>query len=369
MRWLAAALLALVVLLPVPAALAGARVALVLAAEDYTAFVKSPIAARSTKEIAAALEQHGFEVAVSENPTNSVSRAALRDFAQKTAGADAAIVVLSGHGAAAGGLTYFLPVNTEIARDTDLFSRGLALPGVAQIAARAKVGAILFIMTAANIPSTLQSISPRPSFTGLAPNVVAAFSTSDKVPTSRIDLVSQQALADLLVAAKQPKLKLSAMVTATAAGGLGKVFGEVTDPDFTRPASATSAASNGADAERLRQAEERARLAEDRARQAESEAMREHMKAAQLVTGDARPGEDTQKLEPVAALRVVEGLISSSQRRAIQVRLRERGYYKGPIDAVFGDLTRQAIRDYQRELSAEATGYLTPVQLTTLMRR
>jgi hypothetical protein len=354
-----------------PPARASSRVALVLAAEDYSAFVKSPIPAKSARDLAGALERHGFEVAVSENPSNSVSRAALRDFAQKTAGADAAIVVLIGHGAAAGGLTYFLPVNTEIARDTDLFSRGLALPGVAQIAARAKVGAILFIMTAANIPSTLQSISPRPSLTGLAPNVVAAFSTSDKVPTSRIDLVSQQAMTDLLAAAKQPKLKLSAMLAATAAGGFGKVFGEVPEPDFTRPPTETASAPSQADQERLRLAEERARAAEDRARQAESEAMREHLKAAQVVTGDTRAaaGADGQKLEPVAALRVVEGFISSSQRRAIQVRLRERGYYKGPIDAVFGDLTRQAIRDYQHELSAEATGYLTPVQLTTLMRR
>jgi hypothetical protein len=367
MRYLAFALRAAAVLsiLAASPVLAGPRVALVLAAEEYSQLAKSPISAKSAKDIGAAFAAHGFEVTISENPSNSVSRAALRDFAQKATGADAAVVVMTGHGATAGGLTYFLPANTEITRDTDLFSRGLALPGVAQIVGRAKVGAIFFVMTAANIPSTLQSISARPSLAGpLEANVVVAFSTSDKVPASRIDMVSQQAAVDLLEAAKEPKLKLPALVSAVSAGGIGKVFGDVPDPDWTRPPAATTAASAAvADANARRETSDRElRLAEERARLAEERASLANKLAA------AR-GTDGEKLDTVASLQVVEALMGRAQRRAIQTRLHQLDLYKGPIDAVFGDLTRQSIRDYQRGLSAEITGYLTPTQLQALMKK
>jgi peptidoglycan hydrolase-like protein with peptidoglycan-binding domain len=36
------------------------------------------------------------------------------------------------------------------------------------------------------------------------------------------------------------------------------------------------------------------------------------------------------------------------------------------IDAIFGDLTRQAIRGYQSSLGDDQTGYLTPQQLQSL---
>jgi formylglycine-generating enzyme required for sulfatase activity len=241
-RYLPPAILAaaIVFVLASASALAGPRVALLLAAEEYSQFAKSPISAKFAKDIGTALERHGFQVTVYQNPTNSVSRAAVLSFAQKAAGADAAIVILTGHGAVADGLTYFLPINTEITRASDLFSRGLPLPSVAQIAGRAKVGAILFIMTVPNFSSTLPSVSSRPRLTEpLAPNVVVAFSTSDRVlPASRMDVVSQQAIADLLMAAEEPKLKLPALIAAASGGGLGKVVGDVPDPDWTRPPDA-----------------------------------------------------------------------------------------------------------------------------------
>jgi TPR repeat protein len=368
MKVLASALPALAVLYTLASSpvLAGPRVALVLAAEDYSQLAKSPISVEISKEIGAGFAAHGFDVTVSENPTNAISRAALRDFLQKASHADVAVVIMTGHGATAGGLTYFLPANAEITRDTDLFSRGLALPGIAQIVGRAKVGAVLFAMTAANIPSALQSISSRPTFSGdMESNVVLAFSTSDKVPLSRIDMVSQQAVVDLREATKKTKLNLPALVAAVAVGGSGKVFGDVPDPDWTRSFSATAAVAGGhapdtnstlemsqqgprADAQRTPLAGEPASIANS--------------------SGVTRGGAGREKPDSLAALQFVEALMGPDQRQAVQARLRQLELYKGPIDAAFGELTRQSIRDYQRDLSAETTGYLTPSQLEKLMK-
>jgi TPR repeat protein len=367
MRLLASALSALAVLYTLASSpvLAGSRVALVLAVEDYSQLAKSPISVEISKDIGAAFAAHGFDVTVSENPTNAVSRAALRDFLQKASHADAAVIIMTGHGATAGGLTYFLPANAEITRDTDLFSRGLALPGIAQIVGRAKVGAVLFAMTAANIPSTLQSISSRPTFSGdVEPNVVLAFSTSDKVPSSRIDMVSQQAVVDLREATMAAKLKLSALVAAVAVGGSGKVFGDVPDPDWTQSSAVTAAVAGGIAPDTNSKPEtskQGQRPDAQRAPLAENPASMAH------ISGAVRGGADREKPDSVATLQFVEALMGPEQRQAVQTRLRQLELYKGPIDAAFGDLTRQAIRDYQRGLSAETTGYFTPSQLRMLM--
>lgn len=354
MKVLASALPALAVLCALASSpvLAGSRVALVLAVEDYSQLARSPISVEISKDIGAAFAAHGFDVTVSENPTNAVSRAALRDFLQKASHADAAVVIMTGHGATAGGLTYFLPANAEITRDTDLFSRGLALPGIAQIVGRAKVGAVLFAMTSANIPSTLQSISSRPTFSGdMEPNVVLAFSTSDKVPSSRIDVVSQQAVVDLRDATKKAKLNLSTLVAAVAVGGIGKVIGDVPDPDWTQSSSATATVAGGIAPDTNSKSE--ASKQDGQRPDAQRAPLAENPASIANSSGAARGSADREKPDSVAALQFVEALMGPEQRQAVQTRLRQLELYKGPIDAAFGDLTRQAVRDYQRGLSAE----------------
>jgi peptidoglycan hydrolase-like protein with peptidoglycan-binding domain len=55
------------------------------------------------------------------------------------------------------------------------------------------------------------------------------------------------------------------------------------------------------------------------------------------------------------------------QRQHIQERLREMSLYTGPIDAIMGPLTREAIMGYQRSKGARVTGYLTPEQFDALL--
>jgi peptidoglycan hydrolase-like protein with peptidoglycan-binding domain len=44
------------------------------------------------------------------------------------------------------------------------------------------------------------------------------------------------------------------------------------------------------------------------------------------------------------------------------------GFYQGPIDAVIGILTRNAIKEYQRKTGVADTGFLTPEQLAALTK-
>jgi hypothetical protein len=160
---------------------------------------------------------------------------------------------------------------------------------------------------------------------------------------------------------------------------------------------------------RLNQAEERAKQAEKRAVAAEARAKRElaaaaasaNRKAAEArVTAEAKakrelaaavdaaakkaaaerstaaqpttpvtttPAAPADPASNIQSLQVVEALLGRGQRKVIQRILKTKGFYNGPIDSIFGDLTRTAIRNFQRSSGASETGYLTPNQFQQLV--
>jgi peptidoglycan hydrolase-like protein with peptidoglycan-binding domain len=59
--------------------------------------------------------------------------------------------------------------------------------------------------------------------------------------------------------------------------------------------------------------------------------------------------------------------MSKANRRQIQEALRRLDYYKGPVDGVFGPLTRAAIRRFQHEIKAGTTGHLTAEEANRLV--
>ncbi|MBU1210977.1 MAG: peptidoglycan-binding protein [Alphaproteobacteria bacterium] len=372
------------------------RVALLLSVEDYASYGKSAIASDIVKKMGSALQSQGFSVDSVTNANNATVRATLRDFAHKSEGARVAIVILAGHGVGSGGRAYLLPSNAEIRRDSDLLSRGVAVASVAQIAGRAKHGAVFFFMTAPDINSTLQSISARPAMAASpSENVVVVFSTSDKVPVSRVGSVSRQAAVDFADAASETPLMMSTLVGSASAGDVGKIVGKVADLDLSKapepePAPVAAAAAPSKvevdarrEAERrARDAEERAKAAEARARDAEARARHEERRAEEARSAAVAPpaeaaptpppepaGTSPPAAEPdnVEALQLVEALLGRSKKKDLQRKLRDLGFYKGPIDAVFGELTRQSIKDFQSGAGDAVTGYLTPVQIQTLI--
>jgi peptidoglycan hydrolase-like protein with peptidoglycan-binding domain len=62
-----------------------------------------------------------------------------------------------------------------------------------------------------------------------------------------------------------------------------------------------------------------------------------------------------------------EAGMSEANRRQIQEALSGLGYYKGPVDGIFGRGTRTAIRHFQRDNKAAATGHLTADEANRLV--
>jgi hypothetical protein len=390
---------------------AAGRAALVLTAEDYQKLPKSSIGTKRGVEIAEALKARGFEVIVSTNPSNAAARASLRDFAVKAEGADLAIVVLIGHGVAWSGQTFFLATNTELGRATDLLSRALSTTNIAQIVGRAQAGGVFFFMTSPSFESAIEGLDARPQFTSEIPkNAVTIFSSSARIPVSRIDAAGEQAAEGLTKLLQQPSPSLSEAIKVASNGSLGAVFGRVEEISLAKPApapvaqaiasTAPQAAPTGQKAEDIEgkleaerrareQAETRARDEQLRAERAQAEVMKAQADAKKAQADVERAQADAEKAKQEArrveaqaqiAAAQAEGLRQGSvaapiedtqlgqrQRRLIQQRLRELGLYTGPIDAIMGPLTREAIMGYQRSRNAAVTGYLTAEQFDTLL--
>jgi peptidoglycan hydrolase-like protein with peptidoglycan-binding domain len=65
---------------------------------------------------------------------------------------------------------------------------------------------------------------------------------------------------------------------------------------------------------------------------------------------------------------LAEAGMSEANRRQIQEALRGLGYYKGSVDGgIFRQGTRTAIRHFQRDIKAAATGHLTADEATRLV--
>jgi peptidoglycan hydrolase-like protein with peptidoglycan-binding domain len=62
-----------------------------------------------------------------------------------------------------------------------------------------------------------------------------------------------------------------------------------------------------------------------------------------------------------------EAAMSAADRRQIQAALRRLGYDPGPVDGLFGPLTRAAIRRFQQGIGAEPTGVITADEASRLV--
>lgn len=97
------------------------RVALVIANSKYENASSLANPASDARLIAASLRSSGFDsVDVKYDLSKSNLESALRDFGQRSDGADVSLVYYAGHGIEAGGQNYLIPVDAELQRDRDL---------------------------------------------------------------------------------------------------------------------------------------------------------------------------------------------------------------------------------------------------------
>ncbi|KQT12839.1 MAG: caspase family protein [Bradyrhizobium sp.] len=112
-------------------ALAGKRVALVLA---NSAYQHAPSLANPVNDgsvMARTLKEAGFDVVDSRHDLSAQdTRRVLRDFADATRDADIAVVYYAGHGIEVEGSNYLIPVDAKLERDTDVYDEALSLDRV-----------------------------------------------------------------------------------------------------------------------------------------------------------------------------------------------------------------------------------------------
>ncbi len=129
------------------------------------------------------------------------------------------------------GSAFVLPKNALVRRSTDLLSRGISVPSVAQIVGRAsEAGAVLVLATQADIPSTLADAVSRPEYRGVvADHVVVAFSGSAKAPVSKMNEAAAAATDRLAALMPEKTVTLADLVAAVDGGRVGLTAGRPAD--------------------------------------------------------------------------------------------------------------------------------------------
>jgi putative peptidoglycan binding protein len=84
------------------------------------------------------------------------------------------------------------------------------------------------------------------------------------------------------------------------------------------------------------------------------------------------PSAQSQSPSPAPSAALASALpaeeqMSAANRRQMQEALHRRGYYDGPVDGIFGPLTRAAIRRFQESIGEKGTGHLSATEANRLV--
>jgi uncharacterized caspase-like protein len=121
-------LLAVALLFGAGPALAGKRVALVIANSAYQHAPSLTNPVNDGSVMARTLKEAGFDIVDSRHDLTALdTRRVLREFADGTRDADIAVVYYACHGIEVEGSNYLIPVDAKLERDTDVFDEALSL--------------------------------------------------------------------------------------------------------------------------------------------------------------------------------------------------------------------------------------------------
>jgi len=160
------------------------RIALVV---GNGAYAKSPLAttANDAGLIAQTLQAAGFDVVGARDLDGDTLRKSLRDFIQKAQASGpgtVAMVYLAGYGVQLAGENYFIPVDSSIARDTDIPTEALRISDYARQLAAIPLKANIIVLDAARAQPFIEG-GQQPIASGLAlvepdPNMLIAFNAA-----------------------------------------------------------------------------------------------------------------------------------------------------------------------------------------------
>jgi uncharacterized caspase-like protein len=124
-------LLATLLLFVCEPAFAGKRVALVLGNSAYQNVPRLTNPVNDATMMADTFKKAGFDVVVARQDLGALeTRRVLRDFADRAADADIAVIYYAGHGIEVDGTNYLIPVDAKLERDNDVFDEAFSLDRV-----------------------------------------------------------------------------------------------------------------------------------------------------------------------------------------------------------------------------------------------
>jgi hypothetical protein len=154
------------------AALAEKRVALTIGNSSYKNVSKLPNPVHDAAAIAALLRNSGFDVVEAKNDLGIAElRRAIRDFSDKVADADIAVVFYAGHGIEVDGTNYLIPVDAVLQRDLDVEDETVSLDRIMKVLEQAKRLRLVILDACRDNPfqrSMKRTISTRSVGRGLA---------------------------------------------------------------------------------------------------------------------------------------------------------------------------------------------------------
>ncbi|WP_439409992.1 caspase family protein [Bradyrhizobium sp. DASA03076] len=160
------------------------RIALVVGNGAYS---KSPLATAANDGglIAQTLQAAGFDVVGARDLDGDTLRKSLRDFIQKAQASGpgtVAMIYLSGYGVQLAGENYFIPVDSNITRDTDIPTEALRISDYARQLAAVPLKANIIVLDAARAQPFVEG-GQQPIASGLAlvepdPNMLIAFNAA-----------------------------------------------------------------------------------------------------------------------------------------------------------------------------------------------
>lgn len=106
------------------------HVALVIGNSEYTHVSALPNSSNDAEDIGRALKRLRFEVTELHDLDYTTMRLSLRDFSEKAAAADIALIYFAGHGIEIDKTNYLVPVNAELKRDRDVEFESIRLDAV-----------------------------------------------------------------------------------------------------------------------------------------------------------------------------------------------------------------------------------------------
>jgi hypothetical protein len=162
-----------------PGAAMAADIALVIGNHDYKAAPNAVSAEVDAREVAAALEDGGYDVTLGIDMNRREMRNQLSSFARKFGTADRVVIYFSGHALRSNGVTYLAPVDQKNSSLVRVMLDGVPLELVMRLAERSRRGAVVFLDAA--------------QFDGFTPNANAEPGLATIEPTDGVLVVSAAA--------------------------------------------------------------------------------------------------------------------------------------------------------------------------------